>query len=178
MIRFCGSSNLARLSIVGVSHARYPASEEHRFAGYHAAFAAHGIAADAGLVALGRYFVADEGHDPNEVTDLVHRLLLRVPRPTAIFAAADTLAAATFQGIHALRLRVPDDISVIAFDNTFAPWLTLPLTAMEQPVIALGETAIRIALVGGTADGAGTVLKAVALPMRLVRRSSTGIPPQ
>jgi DNA-binding LacI/PurR family transcriptional regulator len=63
------------------------------------------------------------------------RQLLDAPadaRPTAIAAQSDLLAAGVIQAAAELGLRVPDDLSVTGFDGVSLPWLTAPLTTIDQ----------------------------------------------
>ena len=56
------------------------------------------------------------------------------------------MAAGALQAIYEARLRVPDDISVVGYDDTLAASLTPRLTTIAQPMTELGMTAIRLAL--------------------------------
>jgi LacI family transcriptional regulator len=67
-------------------------------------------------------------------------------RPTAIFASCDMLAAGALQAIHSCHLRVPDDVSVIGFDDTYASHLTPALTTARQPMQEMGIAAARLAI--------------------------------
>ena len=79
-------------------------------------------------------------------------LLTQARRPTAIFATNDDMALGTLTVAHQLRLRVPDDLSVVGFDDTPAG-LTVwpPLTTVSQPLEAMGSAVID-ALAGGAVD--------------------------
>jgi DNA-binding LacI/PurR family transcriptional regulator len=68
-------------------------------------------------------------------------------RPTAIFAVSDTLAIGAIKGVRGAGLRVPDDVSVIGFDDiAVAAQIDPPLTTVAQPMKELGETAARLLL--------------------------------
>ena len=54
-------------------------------------------------------------------------------RPTAIFATCDILAAGALQAIYEAGMRVPEDISLVGFDDTLALNLTPQLTTVAQP---------------------------------------------
>lgn len=73
--------------------------------------------------------------------------LLSLPqRPTAIFAMNDLMAAGCFHALNAAGLRIPEDMSVIGFDNReISRFLQPPLTTMELPTRQMGlKSAIRL----------------------------------
>src|SRR6478735_2572357 len=85
-------------------------SARRREAGYRAALEAAGIAFDPELVLVG-------GFQEETAAAPARELLSRSPRPTAIFAANDQSAIQTMRTAAELGLRVPDDVSVVGFDN-------------------------------------------------------------
>lgn len=87
--------------------------------------------------------------------------------PTALFAGSDMLAAGALQTLYAKRRRVPDDLAIVGFDDTYASALSPALTTVAVPMCELGETALRSAVVEGYPDQ-------VELPTQLVVRDSTG----
>ncbi len=67
--------------------------------------------------------------------------------PTAVFAFNDLVAAGTLSTLETAGLNVPDDVSVVGYDNTFIAALThMSLTAVNQPRHRMGELAIRTIL--------------------------------
>ncbi|PRY56330.1 LacI family transcriptional regulator [Knoellia remsis] len=104
------------------------------------------------------------------------RLLLDVPpgqRPTGIVAQSDLLAAGVIRAAEALRLDVPDDVSVVGFDGVELPWLDHRLTTIVQP----GEPKGR--LLGQLARDAlaGEPTRDVPLEVTLRVGSTTAPPP-
>lgn len=99
--------------------------------------------------------------------------------PTAIFAAGDNLALGALRALYQARLRVPDDVSVISYDDTFVANLYPPLTSVGQPLSEVAATAV--SLIVDRADSApeDSVLAKthVTLPAQLHVRESTGAPP-
>jgi LacI family transcriptional regulator len=140
-----------------------------REAGYRRALQDAGIAFDPALVRSG-FFLTALAREPA-------RALLSMPdRPTAIFAANDLSGIAILQVAAELGIRVPEDLSVIGFDDIpEASQMTPPLTTIRQPMQRLGTTAVDLlmSLMGGTEPEA----MRVQLPTRLVRRATTGPPP-
>jgi LacI family transcriptional regulator len=69
------------------------------------------------------------------------------PAPTAIFAAGDGSALGTIQAARARGLRIPEDLSVVGFDDTEIATMTSPrLTTVRQPLREMGMVALRTAL--------------------------------
>ncbi len=67
-------------------------------------------------------------------------LLTHQDRPTAIFAASDEMAVATIDVARELGLRVPEDLSIMGFDDSpIATFAKVPLTTVSQPLNRVGE---------------------------------------
>jgi DNA-binding LacI/PurR family transcriptional regulator len=99
-------------------------------------------------------------------------------RPTAILAMSDVMAIGAMRAIRELGLRVPDDISVVGFDDIdLAPHVDPPLTTVHQPIRRKGEEAVRLLLtVVQRRDLAKPEHR--RLETRLIVRGSTGpVPP-
>jgi LacI family transcriptional regulator len=114
--------------------ADHPDSME-RLAGYRAELAAHGIAYDPALVAPGEF---------HEVSGMlaVDRLLQNGQSVTAIFAANDQMAFGAALGLRRRALRVPEDISLVGFDDLpAAQFASPPLSTIHQPAYELGRLA-------------------------------------
>jgi LacI family transcriptional regulator len=102
-------------------------------------------------------------------------LLALRPRPTAVFLANDLLAVGLLKALNDARVRVPDDVSVVGYDNLELTQVTSPaLTTVAQPRYELGVAAIRLLLDWLQArDGD----REVFFTPELVVRQSTGPPP-
>jgi LacI family transcriptional regulator len=144
-------------------------SSGQREAGYRGALQAAGIAFDPDLV-------RNAGYEENESADAARALLTRPQRPTAVFAANDVTAIATMETALALGMRIPDDVSVIGFDNVPESALVEPgLTTIEQPLQLMGQRAVEMLLdLLADREPAQQRLK---LPTRLVVRGSCAAPP-
>jgi LacI family xylobiose transport system transcriptional regulator len=95
-------------------------------------------------------------------------------RPSAILAMSDAMAIGAIRAAGDLGLAVPDDLSVVGFDDIdLAQHIDPPLTTVHQPVRRKGETAARLLLsqIDGTAGGEPAHER---LDTRLVIRASTG----
>jgi LacI family transcriptional regulator len=163
--------------LVGLGHRRIaylggPASaacNQARLHGYRAAMEAQGLAVPAGFVRNG-HFRYDDG-----VTIGAELLDLAVP-PTAVFAGSDETASGVLEAARARGLRIPEDLSVVGFDDTQVARLTSPpLTTVRQPLREMGGVALKTAL----RLVAGEELEShhVELATELVVRSSTAPPP-
>jgi LacI family transcriptional regulator len=135
--------------------------EDDRLGAYYEVLAEAGIAADPELVHLGKYYSIEDGGSGEEGFRHATALLSLPNQPTAIFATCDILAAGVLQALYAAGLKVPQDVSVIGFDDTLASYLTPSLTTVAQPMAELGEAAFGMAidLIERRPVGAETVLE-------------------
>jgi len=105
------------------------------------------------------------------------QLLAAGGEPTAIFAANDLSALGAISAIVQSGLRVPEDISVVGFDDlALAAYATPPLTTIRQPAAEIGRRATQILLelvAGREAPAVRTLLQP-----ELVVRSSTAVAPR
>ena len=91
--------------------------------------------------------------------------------PTAVFAASDEIALGVIEEARRRGLRVPQDLSVVGFDDTFlAARATPPLTTVAQPLIEMGQLAVRSLAQIIANDRIGT--SHIELATRLVVRGS------
>jgi LacI family transcriptional regulator len=127
----------------------YPADPE-RYAGYRRALVEHGIEFDPDLVAIDK-------NDPFGGHAAAARLLELDEPPTAIQCYADRMAMGAYRAIRRAGLSIPEDISVIGFDNQdqIAPWLDPPLTTMQLPHEAMGSWAVEhlLRVLSGETEG-------------------------
>jgi LacI family transcriptional regulator len=107
-------------------------------------------------------------------TALTTELLALDRAPTAIVAGADTLTLGVLEALHEQRVRVPDDIAVVSFDEpTHAGLLDPPVTSLDRHDRQLGCRAAELllaALGGGDGGTTGSAIERVPLELR-VRRS-------
>ncbi|GLY18741.1 LacI family DNA-binding transcriptional regulator [Kineosporia rhizophila] len=95
--------------------------------------------------------------------------------PTAVFAGSDEIAVGLIEACRRRGLRVPEDLSVIGFDDTqLAEFCSPPLTVVRQPLREMGRVAVRTAL--QLAAGATVDSHHVELATSLVVRASTAPP--
>ncbi|WP_211234754.1 LacI family DNA-binding transcriptional regulator [Glycomyces arizonensis] len=131
------SSGHRRILYLG-RRAGYTTSEA-RIAGYREALAAHGVPHDPALEVEGT-FERYEGYRM-----MTERLAAGEPDFTAVFAVNDQVAAGARQALLERGLSVPDDVSMVGFDD-LPPAMDIGLTTVYQPHEELGRTAVRLAL--------------------------------
>jgi DNA-binding LacI/PurR family transcriptional regulator len=95
---------------------------------------------------------------------------------TAIVARSDFMAIGILRALNEQELRVPDDISLIGFDDVeFCQYTAPPLTTIRQDRVEMGRGAVRrlVAMIEGTEEAAPLII-----PTQLVVRKSTGPAPK
>ncbi|MFJ9823107.1 LacI family DNA-binding transcriptional regulator [Streptomyces sp. NPDC101160] len=136
--------------------------------GYRAALDMAGLPYDPELVRAG-----DFHHESGRRIGL--ELLALADRPTAVFAGNDLQALGLYEAARELGLRIPEDLSVVGFDDLpLARWVGPPLTTVRQPLTEMAETAARLAIDLARGVRPGTLR--VDLATSLVERSSTAPP--
>jgi LacI family transcriptional regulator len=145
-----------------------------RVAGYCRAMLDAGLELDDDLVRYGEYNYGEYNQvDGNRMAQEVVAL---DPRPTAIFAANNFIAFGAMRWLRGSGLRVPEDISIVAFDDLPVAWLSDPfMTVVDQPAYEIGRRAAELLLsrLDGTISGPG---REVVLPSELIIRRSSGPP--
>lgn len=137
-----------------------------REAGYFAALADHNLGYQQSMPSDRVQWGYEHGYTA------MRDLLQHDPRPTAVFAASDDLAIGAYRALAEAGLRVPEDMSVVGFDNTeAAAYTTPPLTTIHQPFAELGERAFLLLL--GILENENATPANVVLPPELVARGST-----
>ena len=97
--------------------------------------------------------------------------------PTAIFAFNDNIAIGAIQAAHARGLRVPEELSVVGFDDVeHAAIVTPALTTVRQPLAEMGRTGVSLLM--RLLEGKSFETLHVELATRLVVRDSTAPPPR
>ncbi|MFF5185910.1 LacI family DNA-binding transcriptional regulator [Streptomyces sp. NPDC000345] len=139
-----------------------------RLDGYRSAMHAAGLPADPELVV----------HAPLTREDGCEaaRSLLALPdRPTAIFTANDLQALGVYQAAREAGLRIPDELSVVGFDDLpVVAWVDPPLTTVHQPLTEMAAAATELALTLGRGEQAPQTGLEIATTLTV--RSSTAPP--
>ena len=110
-------------------------SGNQRLQGYKDGLAKAGISVDEALIEIGDFSF-------ERAEEAAYKLLSLQNRPTAIFVANDVPAAGVYQAANGLGLKIPDDISIIGFDNLRnASLMNPPLTTVDQYISEMGRIA-------------------------------------
>lgn len=124
----------------------------------------------AGLATAGLCIKGDFGFASGEKA--ARRLLTSLDRPTAIIASSDQMALATLGVARELGLEVPNDLSVISFDNTpIVRFANPPLTAIDQPIAQTISRAVELLI---NAAKAPLPSEPINVEGKIELRSSTG----
>ena len=138
-----------------------------RILGYRLALAESGLPYDPELIRTGEYrSISGER--------LTHQLLASDKRPTAIFAANNVIALGVIDALEAHRIRVPEDMALVCFDDLPNTSRLFPfLTVAVQPAYDLGANAAQLMLSRLESEHP-LPSRGVVLPSRLVIRHSCG----
>ncbi|MBP3455544.1 MAG: LacI family DNA-binding transcriptional regulator [Alistipes sp.] len=130
-----------------------------RVDGYHAAMRRAGLEAQTRVV--GNDFTIQNGY-------LETKLAFSSPNPpSAIFALSNTILLGTLKAIHELGLRIPDDVSIVAFDNQiYMDYLNPAITRISQSTSEMCTLAMRILMQQISGDGSSDVQ--MLLPPKMV----------
>ncbi|MFT4215115.1 MAG: substrate-binding domain-containing protein [Microbacterium sp.] len=110
---------------------------QERLEGYTSALGREGIAVDPALVARRNFEIAGGRRAGAALLDLADP-------PTAIFAGSDLHAFGVYQEALERGLRIPDDVSVIGFDDAdLCEFVVPPLTTVRQPIAEMAAVAVR-----------------------------------
>jgi LacI family transcriptional regulator len=171
---FAGARHLLRLGhrrIGAISGPSTTSTGRDRMLGLTDALAAAGVALDPGLVREGTH---------SHRSGYQHgRELLRLPDPpTALVCASDVVAFGALDAARSLDLRVPEDVSVLGFDDVpMAAWEVFQLSTLRRPFEEMARAAARMLaerVENGEAVGPG---REQVFPVTLVQRATTGPAP-
>ena len=141
-------------------------ANEERFVGFRAAMAAAGLLPDPAMIAEGDWSIP-------RAERAAEQLLVADDPPTAIFAFNDNGAIGTLNVARRRGLRVPEDLSIVGFDDTFQAQIVSPtLTTVKQPLAELGR--MGVSLLTRLIEGQRLDALRIELSTTLVVRESTG----
>jgi GntR family transcriptional regulator of arabinose operon len=167
-IGYIGTSNVSTSSIV------------ERMAGYRWALEHHGLPFEPELMCTEvRRLLAWPPREPDKVRFnevILAEYLERADRPEAVFVCNDYVGFEVVQVAERLRLRIPDDLALVGFDNVaYTDYFGVPLTTVEQQRHEIGATAASLLLerIAGRRSRLGRVVVSTRL---IVRRSSVRSP--
>jgi DNA-binding LacI/PurR family transcriptional regulator len=155
-----------RIAVVAAHQRRMCSSA--RVAGYRSALAAAGVRQRP-------EYVRHAGFDESAAHRRMLELLDLPEPPTAVFVCSDHMALGVYEALAARGLSVPDDISVVGFDDLpEARWTTPALTTVRRPLSEMAATALRLLV--RMMEGDRPESTRTELSTRLVERASTAPP--
>jgi len=169
---FAGGYNATR-HLIDLGHKRIAviaesmsvSSSKERVRGYRHALEEAGLDYAEELVAASDFSI-ESGRETAQA------ILRQAERPTAIFACNDLLAIGAMQAAKELGIRVPEELSVVGFDNTILASITdPPMTTVAQPIRAMGHQVVD--LIVSEINETSTVKQRVVLLPELIVRQST-----
>jgi LacI family transcriptional regulator, galactose operon repressor len=161
---------LGHRRIAMLSGGRNISTSADRVSGYRRALTEASIPYDERLV---RY----EGFGVEGGLRMARDLLKVSPRPTAFFGANNFIAFGAIRALREADLRVPDDMSLVAFDDLPEDWIVDPfLTVVEQRAYEMGKQAAKLMLERLAGEGRPK-RRSIILPVDFIVRRSTAPPP-
>ncbi|SDU73052.1 LacI family DNA-binding transcriptional regulator [Jiangella alkaliphila] len=152
-----------RIGFAGGPPASRPAQQ--RLHGHLAALSSRDVVLDDSLV-------LQVGFSHEDGRAMAGRLLDLADPPTAIVAGCDASALGVMEEARRRGLRLPEDLSIVGFDDTYAAaWTSPQLTTVRQPMREMGRVALRTLL--GLAQGQRPETHHFELATTLIERSST-----
>lgn len=160
--------------LIGLGHTRIglinapknrPA-ETQRFIGYQKALLDSGIDIDPDIIVSGEF-------SAEKAEQAANTILERKNPPTALFSLNNTMTIGTLKSISRHGLRIPEDVSVIGFDDM--PWLsffTPPITVVQQPTYDIGTCAVGLLFDRIQKQGETEVTNLVLDPILIIRNST------
>lgn len=165
-VRHLASLGRERIALIGGNPCNRDAQE--RRSGYRAALADAGLRAYAELE-LASNFTKSGGHASGL------RLLELRERPTAVFAANDSMAVGALSAFRESGIRVPEDVALVGFDDVpIARYVSPPLSSVHVDLERFGERAVEL-LVESLKDPTGHVPRHEVVGTRLVIRGSSTV---
>ena len=155
-----------RIAFIGPTRS---APAEDIFTGYRRGLSEAGLAEDAPLVLR----TPDWGRNAEADAAAVRRLMAEPEPPTGILCMGDDYAFRVYYTLRSLGRRVPEDVSLVAYDDVMAHLLEVPLTAVSPPKYEVGRQSAAL-LSRRLAEGDVAPVQQVLLKPRLVIRETCG----
>ncbi|MBN1937257.1 MAG: LacI family DNA-binding transcriptional regulator [Anaerolineae bacterium] len=161
--------SLGHRRIAVLSGPKEISTAKDRIAGYCRALTEMGLEIRTDWIRYGEFERAS-GHE------MTQQVLAISPRPTALFAANNFIAIGALSALHDAGLTVPEDMSMVAFDDLANGQVVEPfLTVADQPAYEMGKQAAELLLarLSGSALGG---CQEILLPVKVIVRRSSGPP--
>ncbi|HEX7976242.1 MAG TPA: LacI family DNA-binding transcriptional regulator [Anaerolineales bacterium] len=159
--------SLGHQQIAILSGPRGVSTAEDRVTGYERALAEAGLKDESRQVYYGEY-TQSSGYE------MAKQALAANPRPTALFAANNFIAIGALRALRAFGLRVPEDMSLVGFDDLPPSLVTFPfLTVAAQPAYEMGQKATEL-LLSRLNENMPGAFQEIVLPTEVIVRQSSG----
>jgi DNA-binding LacI/PurR family transcriptional regulator len=140
-------------------------SDKYRLQAYRQVMEENGLKYEEKWIVYTDYSLADGKRAALE-------LLQSSPKPTAVFACFDSLAIGVYQAAKELGLNIPNDLSIVGFDNTILSTIVdPPLTTVAQPIDEMGRQVVDLLI--DEIEGKNSTKQRIILPPELIIRQST-----
>lgn len=138
--------------------------ETDRYNGYCSTLQNRDIGINENIVKFTNSYSPDDGYKAAKELIKSGRL------PTAVFVSSDMLVTGVLQAFYSAGIRVPDDISIIGFDNTYAKFVSPMLTTVAVPMEDMGRAAVQLII--DKIKNKENTFKTIILHPKLVERES------
>lgn len=163
-VRYLAGLGHKRIGFLGPTIQKDPAFNEHRYKGFRDGMAVCGLAIDQEVV-LDTLLTSADGYESMAAMIEGKRL------PTALFCANDTVALGAMRALGEGGIAVPDDISIVGFDNIdTASYVKPALSTIAVPTKELGRLAVKVML-DKHETGRDYPIR-ISLPFKLIERES------
>ncbi len=165
--------DLGHLRIAAIGGMRRDLYSEARLDGFRSAMVRGGVEVDGSRFVYGKW-------SRDEAARLSYEILTGPNPPTAFFACNEMMAFGVYDSVARIGLRIPQDVSVVGFDDLpEALWANPPLTTVQQPIAEMGAAAVRMLVELRSEPPGGTKRRArhEEHATSLIERSSTAPPP-
>jgi LacI family transcriptional regulator len=125
----------------------------------------------ASYISENAFFV--ENYSEKELTGVLHEIFHQKNRPTALICSSDWLAIEIIEYAEQLKISIPEDISIVGFDNIFiSNRINVPLTTVSFPLDKAADAIVRILFNSKTIKPIQTVIE----PELIIRQSAAKAP--
>jgi DNA-binding LacI/PurR family transcriptional regulator len=115
--------------------------------------------------------------EDEEVEEAARKLLSDHPRPTAIFACSDRVAKMIYAVAQKMKLKIPDDLSVVGFaDLEFSKWMQPSLTTVKQNGRKIGMAAAKALVERSSSENGDFPRRVIRIECEVIKRNSTAAP--
>jgi len=164
-----------------IGYISYPLENQtivrNRYNGYLKGLLKNGLVFNPNYVVIDKIFIEQEleGRDMEATYNIMKKFISEKKLPTAFIAISDIMAYGLMKALKDSGKKIPDDVSVIGFDNIiFDDYVTPTLTTIKQPKKLMGTTAMGLLL--DIIEGKTVENKNIVLPSKLIERESTRPP--